>query len=69
MRTLHRFRLQTSHGVTSNLDSEAPYLKGAQEVFQGDDKVAVFMFGHTHAAFLRRTGSGRPGGASTPEHG
>src|SRR5262249_37254038 len=29
---------------------------GAQEVFQGDDKVAVFIFGHTHSAFLRRLG-------------
>src|SRR6476660_5765222 len=56
MRTLHRFRLQTSHGVTPNLDSETPYLKGAQEVFQADDKVAVFIFGHTHSAFLRRLG-------------
>jgi hypothetical protein len=56
MRTLHRFRLQTSHGVTPNLDSEAPYLKGAQEVFQADDKVTVFIFGHTHSAFLRRLG-------------
>jgi hypothetical protein len=56
MRTLHRFRLQTSHGVTLKLDSEAPYLKGAQEVFQADDKVAVFIFGHTHSAFLRRLG-------------
>ena len=56
MRTLHRFRLHASHGVTPNLDSEAPYLKGAQEVFQADDKVAVFIFGHTHSAFLRRLG-------------
>ena len=56
MRTLHRFRLQTSRGATPNLDSEEPYLKGAQEVFQADDKVAVFIFGHTHAAFLRRLG-------------
>jgi len=56
MRTLQRFRLQTSHGVTPNLDSEAPYVKGAQEVFQADDKVAVFIFGHTHSAFLRRLG-------------
>jgi hypothetical protein len=53
---LHRFRLQTSHGVTPNLDSEAPYLKGAREVFQADDKVAVFIFGHTHASFLKRIG-------------
>ena len=56
MRTLHRFRLQTSRGATPNLNSEEPYLKGAQEVFQADDKVAVFIFGHTHAAFLRRPG-------------
>ena len=56
LRTLHRFRRQTSHGLTPNLDSEEPYLNGAQEVFQADDKVAVFIFGHTHAAFLRRLG-------------
>jgi UDP-2,3-diacylglucosamine pyrophosphatase LpxH len=56
LRTLHRFRLQTSRGMSPNLDSEEPYLKGAQEVFQADDKVAVFIFGHTHAAFLRRLG-------------
>jgi hypothetical protein len=56
MRTLRRFQLQTSHGATPNLDSEEPYLKGAQEVFQTDDKVAVFIFGHTHAAFMRRLG-------------
>jgi hypothetical protein len=31
-------------------------VKGAQEVFQADDKVAVFIFGHTHSAFLRRLG-------------
>ena len=53
---LHRFRLLTSHGITPDLDSEAPYLKAAQEVFQADDKVAVFIFGHTHAAFLKRLG-------------
>ena len=56
LRTLHRFRLQTSHGMSPNIDLEESYLKGAQEVFQADDKVAVFIFGHTHAAFLRRLG-------------
>jgi UDP-2,3-diacylglucosamine pyrophosphatase LpxH len=55
-RTLNRFHLLTSHGTTPNLDSEESYLKGAQEVFQADDKVAVFIFGHTHAAFLKRLG-------------
>ncbi len=55
-RTLQRFHLLTSHGMTPNLDSEESYLKGAQEVFQADDRVAVFIFGHTHAAFLKRLG-------------
>ncbi len=55
-RTLNRFHLLTGHGTTPNLDSEESYLKGAQETFQADDKVAVFIFGHTHAAFLKRLG-------------
>jgi UDP-2,3-diacylglucosamine pyrophosphatase LpxH len=55
-RTLARFHLLTSHGVTPDLDAEAPYLKGAQEVFQKDDQVAAFVFGHTHRAFLKRLG-------------
>jgi UDP-2,3-diacylglucosamine pyrophosphatase LpxH len=55
-RTLDRFQLLSSHGTTPNLDSKESYLKGAQEVFQADDKVAVFVFGHTHAAFLKRRG-------------
>ena len=32
------------------------YLKGALEVFEKDDKVAAFVFGHTHGAFLKRLG-------------
>jgi UDP-2,3-diacylglucosamine pyrophosphatase LpxH len=55
-RTLNRFRLRTNYGITPNLDSDEPYLKAAREVFQSDDKVAVFIFGHTHAAFLKRLG-------------
>ncbi|MFO0969039.1 MAG: metallophosphoesterase [Gemmataceae bacterium] len=55
-RTLHRFRLLTSHGVAPELTSDAPYLNAAQEVFRADDQVAVFIFGHTHAGFLRRLG-------------
>src|SRR5262249_2113241 len=39
-----------------NLDSEECYLKAAQQVFQADERVAVFVFGHTHGAFLRRVG-------------
>jgi UDP-2,3-diacylglucosamine pyrophosphatase LpxH len=57
LRTLRRFQLLTSHGARPDLDSDEPYLRAAQEVFQGDDKVAVFLFGHTHAGFLKRLGS------------
>ena len=53
-RTLRRFRVLTSHGMPPDLNSVEPYLKGAQEVFERDDKVAVFVFGHTHDAFLKR---------------
>jgi UDP-2,3-diacylglucosamine pyrophosphatase LpxH len=55
-RTLRRFHLLTARGQRPDLDSDEPYLRGAQEVFQQDDKVAVFIFGHTHAAFLKRVG-------------
>ena len=55
-RTLRRFRVLTSHGMMPDFDSEGSYLEGAQEVFSSDDKVAVFVFGHTHAAFLKRLG-------------
>ena len=36
--------------------TEAPYLEGAQAVFQKDDQVVAFVFGHTHRAFLKRLG-------------
>lgn len=58
MRTLRRFRVLTSHGVTPDLDSVEPYLNGAREVFERDDKVVVFVFGHTHDAFLKRLAPG-----------
>jgi UDP-2,3-diacylglucosamine pyrophosphatase LpxH len=54
LRTLRRFRLLTDRGMTLNLDSEESYLKAAQKVFQSDPEVVVFIFGHTHAAFLKR---------------
>ena len=53
-RTLRRFRLLTGNRMTPNLDTVEPYLRGAKEVFERDDKVAVFIFGHTHGAFLKR---------------
>ncbi|MGB8628131.1 MAG: hypothetical protein WCD69_01920, partial [Xanthobacteraceae bacterium] len=56
LRTLRRFRLLTGHGMLPNVDSEGTYLKTAQKVFQSDPAVAVFVFGHTHAAFLKPLG-------------
>ena len=56
LRTLNRFRLLTGGRMTPNLDSGEPYLRAAHDVFQSDDKVAVFIFGHTHTAFLKRLG-------------
>lgn len=55
-RTLRRFRLLTGGAMIPNLDCEESYLKAAQDVFESDDKVAVFVFGHTHTAFLKRLG-------------
>jgi UDP-2,3-diacylglucosamine pyrophosphatase LpxH len=55
-RTLRRFRVLTNRWMMPELDSEACYLEGAQDVFTRDDQVAVFVFGHTHAAFLKRLG-------------
>jgi UDP-2,3-diacylglucosamine pyrophosphatase LpxH len=55
-RTLRRFRVLTNRWTMPDLDSQQSYLKGAEEVFAKDDRVAVFVFGHTHAAFLKRLG-------------
>ena len=55
-RTLNRFHLVTSQSPTPDLDTDAPYLEGAQAVFQKDDQVVAFVFGHTHRAFLKRLG-------------
>ena len=55
-RTLNRFRLLTDRGMTAALNSDKSYLKAAKDAFQADPEVAVFVFGHTHAAFLKRLG-------------
>ena len=57
-RTLRRFHVLTSHWSLPNLDSEMCYLDAANEVFRKDQQVAVFVFGHTHAAFLKRVDAG-----------
>jgi UDP-2,3-diacylglucosamine pyrophosphatase LpxH len=56
LRTLNRFRLLTGHRMAPHLDSEESYLAAAQDAFKSDHDVAVFIFGHTHAAFLKQLG-------------
>ena len=56
-RTLRRFHVLTSHWTMPDFDSELSYLQAADEVFRRDASVAVFVFGHTHAAFLKRLGA------------
>jgi len=56
-RTLRRFHVLTSRWSVPDFDSDLSYLQAAEEVFKTDDRVAVFIFGHTHAAFLKRLGS------------
>jgi UDP-2,3-diacylglucosamine pyrophosphatase LpxH len=56
LRTLNRFRLLTDHRMTPHLDTEVSYLAAAQDAFKSDHDVAVFIFGHTHAAFLKQLG-------------
>jgi UDP-2,3-diacylglucosamine pyrophosphatase LpxH len=56
-RTLRRFHVLTGHWTMPDFDSEQSYLQAADEVFKRDATVAVFVFGHTHAAFLKRLGS------------
>ena len=53
-RTLRRFHVLTSQWMMPALDSEACYLDAAAAVFKDDARVAVFVFGHTHAAFLKQ---------------
>jgi UDP-2,3-diacylglucosamine pyrophosphatase LpxH len=56
-RTLRRFHVLTGRWTIPDFDSDRSYLQAAEEVFKRDDRVAVFIFGHTHAAFLKRLGS------------
>jgi UDP-2,3-diacylglucosamine pyrophosphatase LpxH len=50
-RTLRRFGLASGDLRRETVD---PYLEAAREVFAADPAVAVFVYGHTHRASLRR---------------
>ena len=55
-RTLRRFHVLSNPWMMPDIDSQESYLNGAIEVFTKDHNVAVFVFGHTHGAFLKRLG-------------
>jgi len=50
LKTLRRYGLQVGDEV--RLQKKELYCAAAEEVFAGDPQVAVFVFGHTHGAFL-----------------
>jgi UDP-2,3-diacylglucosamine pyrophosphatase LpxH len=53
-RTLVRFGvLNTSSAIG---ESDATYLEAAKEVFASDPEVAIFIYGHTHSASLKKLG-------------
>jgi UDP-2,3-diacylglucosamine pyrophosphatase LpxH len=54
-RVLERFQLVNASGQGDfNPDSNEPYLQRARQVFQEKPDAAVYLFGHTHAAFLQQ---------------
>lgn len=54
-KTLKRFRVIT-RPQDLNLGKEQSYLDAAQAVFDSDPNTLIFVYGHTHAASLRRIG-------------
>lgn len=58
MKTLRRFRVSTGVGDMEGMGRET-YLRRAREVFAENPDAAVYLFGHTHDAFLSREPDGR----------
>jgi UDP-2,3-diacylglucosamine pyrophosphatase LpxH len=54
LRTLRRFQLIARERAHTDVLSPAPYVDRAREVFARHHDVAVYVFGHTHEAFLSR---------------
>jgi len=52
-KTLHRFHLTTLRPSQLEGQSEETYLRRAREVFAENPRAAVYVFGHTHHAFLK----------------
>jgi len=53
-RTMERFGLLTTKGILA--EQESLYLEAAQRIFSTHPDVVIYIFGHTHAAFLKKVG-------------
>ena len=56
MKTLRRFRLSPTALATGEGRTNDVYVERAHDVFAGNPETAVYLFGHTHHAFLQREG-------------
>ncbi len=57
--TLRRFQITGAEVSSVAGHSNAPYIARAREVFAAHPDVAVYLFGHTHDAFLEQDSEGR----------
>lgn len=57
--TLRRFRITSAEVTAAAAHSNQPYIDRARLVFAERPDVAVYLFGHTHDAFLEREADGR----------
>lgn len=57
---LNRYNLMNSEKKSTNMGADSgPYKQAAQQVFGDHPEVSVFIFGHTHNAFLDKQPDGR----------
>jgi hypothetical protein len=53
-KTMERFGLLTTKGILA--EQESLYLEVAQRIFSNHPDVSIYIFGHTHGAFLKKLG-------------
>ena len=58
-RTLRRFQITGGSMSSAAVQSNEPYLDRARAVFTEHPEAAVYLFGHTHDAFVEREPDGR----------
>jgi len=54
IKTLRRFRISPTELATGEGRTNEVYIRRAREVFAGHPETSVYLFGHTHHAFLQR---------------